>query len=245
MVNICAISDTHNHKTISVPKCDILLHSGDWTNKGTYAEVHMFMSWLSSIDTAKHKVCIAGNHDFLAQSKPESFRELMSCFPDIHYLQDSSVELCGLKIYGLPWSPFFYDWAFNALEDRLGQGYAYKGGPGLGAIPDKEHPLMSTVCNMIPEDTNILLCHSPPRLGNIDRVFSKSKKTFGEGLGSVELIKRIEQLPNLKAGFYGHIHSARTAEPVELLGATHYNACSCNEEYEPVYKPIKVKINVI
>ena len=242
MVKIAAISDTHNHNNISIPKCDILLHSGDWTNKGSYSEVYKFFDWFSTVDGPEHRVCIAGNHDFLPQTKPDRFKDILETFRNVTYLQDSSVKICGLNIYGLPWSPFFYDWAFNALESRLMQGYAYKGGPGKDALPDEEHPLMSEVCNKIPIDTNILLCHSPPRIGDIDKVYNKYTETFGQPLGSEELAKRLDKLSKLKAGFYGHIHSARTAAPAVYKGATHYNACSCNEEYEPIYKPILVDI---
>jgi hypothetical protein len=30
------------------------------------------------------------------------------------YLQDAGLELFGLRIWGTPWQPWFYDWAFNA-----------------------------------------------------------------------------------------------------------------------------------
>lgn len=235
MVKICAISDTHNHETVIIPKCDILVHSGDWTNKGTYSEVSNFMRWFSEVPGPEHRVCIAGNHDFLPQSKPAEFRQLVP--ENVHYLQDSSVELCGLKIYGLPWSPFFYDWAFNALEERGIDGLAYKGGPRHGVSPDKDHPWMRDKCNLIPVDTNILLCHSPPRLGEIDRMFGR------QAIGSEELAKVVPHLKELKAGFYGHIHSARLSKPFEIGKATHYNACSCNEEYEPVYPALEVEID--
>ena len=33
------------------------------------------------------------------------------------YLNDSSVELFGYKIFGSPWTPWFYDWAFNLSEE--------------------------------------------------------------------------------------------------------------------------------
>tara|TARA_R110002074_G_scaffold402324_1_gene607144 strand:- start:195507 stop:196238 length:732 start_codon:yes stop_codon:yes gene_type:complete len=238
MVKIAAISDTHNwNEEISIPKCDILVHSGDWTNKGTYSEVYNFIHWFSTVEGPTHRVCIAGNHDFLPQTKSDSFKEILDSFPNIHYLQDSSVELCGLKIYGLPWSPFFYDWAFNALENRDGQGLAYKGGPGHNATADSDHPWMKSKCDLIPADTNILLCHSPPRLGEIDRMFGKT------ALGSEILAATVANLSELKAGFYGHIHSARKGKPFELNGATHYNACSCDEAYEPVYAPLIVEID--
>lgn len=36
-------------------------------------------------------------------------RNYLNCI----YLEDSYIELYGLKIYGAPWQPRFCDWAFN------------------------------------------------------------------------------------------------------------------------------------
>ena len=94
---------------------------------------------------------------------------------------------------------------------------------------------MRSRCDLIPEDTDILLCHSPPRLGSIDRIFGK------QGVGSNELAIAITRL-NIKAGFYGHIHSARLSEPYSINNGLHYNACTCNEEYKPIYPPILIDL---
>ncbi len=42
-------------------------------------------------------------------------KELTNCI----YLQDSSVTLCGLKIYGSPWQPEFCGWAFNLPRGQV------------------------------------------------------------------------------------------------------------------------------
>ena len=42
-------------------------------------------------------------------------KELTNCI----YLQDSSVELFGLKIYGTPWQPEFCGWAFNLPRGQV------------------------------------------------------------------------------------------------------------------------------
>jgi hypothetical protein len=53
-------------------------------------------------------VLVAGNHDQSVEAwgLPDGLR--------CHYLQDAEVELSGLRIWGTPWQPWFYDWAFNA-----------------------------------------------------------------------------------------------------------------------------------
>ena len=44
-------------------------------------------------------------------------KELTNCI----YLQDSSVTICGLKIYGTPWQPEFCGWAFNLPRGQVSQ----------------------------------------------------------------------------------------------------------------------------
>ena len=35
------------------------------------------------------------------------------------YLQDAAATIEGLKVYGTPWQPWFYDWAFNAPRELV------------------------------------------------------------------------------------------------------------------------------
>ena len=56
------------------------------------------------------------------------------------YLEDSSCEVLGYKIWGSPWTPWFCDWGFNA---RRGE-------------ESKSH------WDKIPNDTDIILTHGPP-----------------------------------------------------------------------------------
>jgi predicted phosphodiesterase len=45
-MRIVAISDTHNrHEAIAVEPCDLLLHAGDVTARGTLAELAAFLAW--------------------------------------------------------------------------------------------------------------------------------------------------------------------------------------------------------
>lgn len=229
-MKIVAISDTHNlHHTLNVPECDVLLHAGDATGKGTPAECMSFLLWMSSLDQCKHKIFVPGNHDFMFQKDYNTYREHVPI--NVNVLIDKHITIDGIKIYGTPWQPFFYDWAFNGLEKRTGYEYNYKGGPGP-CSPDKDHPLLKEKFAMIPDDTNIIVCHGPPRIGKIDLV-----DRDGEHVGSVELLNAIKRLPNFIAGFYGHIHSGYGK--VVDGKATHYNVCICNEKYQP-FNPITV-----
>ena len=69
-------------------------------------------------------VVIAGNHDltFDKQSYPETWKRfrhpkmydvdecknMLIQAPNVIYLEDSSVEIQGIKIYGSPWSSLFF-----------------------------------------------------------------------------------------------------------------------------------------
>lgn len=136
-MKVVAISDTHNlHHTIKIPDGDVIIHAGDFTNRGTLKEVEVFAAWWKDLPHT-HKICIAGNHDWLFQKQPEIAKRLMTSG---HYLKDSTVVINGIKFHGSPWQPWFCAWAFN-----LPRGIALK-----------------EKWDMIPEDTDVLITHGPP-----------------------------------------------------------------------------------
>lgn len=174
-MRIVALSDTHGyHHQLDIPDGDILLHSGDLTNRGTLREVEEFSTFLSQLPH-RHKVVIAGNHDFCFEREPEEAAEALT---DCIYLRDESVEIEGLKIYGSPWQPEFFDWAFN--------------------LPRGE-PLAEK-WRQIPDDTDILLTHGPP-MGCLD------KTDRGVLAGCEALAERLQEL-NVRLHIFGHIHEA-------------------------------------
>jgi predicted phosphohydrolase len=58
------VSDTHTHRNINLPEGDVLVHAGDATSTGTLPQVSQFLEWFSS-QPHRHKIFIAGNHDWL------------------------------------------------------------------------------------------------------------------------------------------------------------------------------------
>jgi Icc-related predicted phosphoesterase len=128
-MKIMFLSDTHGrHREITelygeLPYVDIMIHSGDCTRYGEFEETDLFMNWFTT-QNAKHKVLIAGNHDFVFQNK-ERTKQLLELNPSITYLQDEFVNIDGIGIYGSPWSPVFGMWAFmkhrNAELDEVWQ----------------------------------------------------------------------------------------------------------------------------
>ncbi|KAJ4164177.1 hypothetical protein LMH87_005862 [Akanthomyces muscarius] len=62
-VSVVCISDTHNTRP-EVPEGDVLLHAGNLTVGGSYAELQAQIHWLNTLPH-RYKVVIAGNHDLL------------------------------------------------------------------------------------------------------------------------------------------------------------------------------------
>ena len=174
MPRIVLLSDTHNcNEQISVPDGDILIHAGDATNRGQVDEIVAFNEWFSGFPH-KHKIFVAGNHDWLFETRPKYAQSLLA--ENVVYLQDSAVEILGLKIYGSPWQPRFFDWAFN-----LNRG---------GEMAEK--------WKLIPNEVDILITHGPP-FGILDET------PRGDFAGCEELRKRVEEIrPQLHV--FGHIH---------------------------------------
>lgn len=207
MPKIVCLSDTHNcNEQINVPDGDILIHAGDATIRGTIPEIIAFNRWFSNLPH-RIKIFIAGNHDWLFETNNSYARTLLS--PKIIYLQDSFVEIENLKIYGSPWQPRFFDWAFNLMR---GTELAEK-------------------WKLIPADADILITHGPPH-GILDEV---PRQYWIENTGCEELRKKVEEI-RPKAHIFGHIHCGYGQK--EEFGVKFINASNCDEEYNPTQSPI-------
>src|SRR5690606_12635911 len=114
-MRIIALSDTHGkHRKIEIPDGDILIHAGDISSRGEKNEVVDFLDWFES-QRHQHKIFIPGNHDFFFEV--ESLSEINSLIPEgVTYLNDSGVEIGGVRIWGSPITPWFNNWAFNRLR---------------------------------------------------------------------------------------------------------------------------------
>ena len=119
---------------------------------------------------------------------------------NVHYLCNSGVEIEGLKCYGIP---MFMD---DCITDRQTKHYAN-----------------------IPEDTDILITHTPP--------FSILDFEDGVNYGSEELLARITAIkPRLH--LFGHIHSQHGTT---TLGRTTFsNGAIMNADYSNLRKPILI-----
>ena len=102
----------------NLPAGDVLLHAGDFTNCGSLDQIMKFSQQMKELDAKfTYKVLIAGNHELTfdpqcsrnvmqylrlapkAPMRPDPREFINNCI----YLEDSYVELFGIKVYGAPW----------------------------------------------------------------------------------------------------------------------------------------------
>jgi Icc-related predicted phosphoesterase len=171
------ISDTHGqHSLLNLPKADGIIHAGDVSKSGSEDQVKNFLNWFSALDY-EHKIFIAGNHEFYFERASREIIE--SIIPsNIHYLNDSGCTINGVKFWGSPISPWFFDWAFNRHR-----------GAEIKAHWD-----------LIPSDIDVLITHGPV-YGILDQTFR------GETVGCRDLLNKVNEIQP-KFHICGHIHEA-------------------------------------
>ena len=100
-MKILHLSDTHGlHRKIKdLPNADVIVHSGDISNNGTEEEVLDFLNWYIELPYP-HKIFVTGNHD-LCLWDAEGIEDLPH---NIYFLQDSGVEIDGVRFYGIAYN---------------------------------------------------------------------------------------------------------------------------------------------
>ncbi len=210
-----AISDAHSNLNFSVPEADLLLIAGDMEPAfhNPFLSINLQSDWLN-VDfrywlveqPVKECIYLAGNHSWIFEKAKDRVPKMNKNF---HYLQDESIEIFGLKIYGTPYQLPFNKWAFNLTEEELSRKW-----------------------EQIPDNIDILLCHSPP-YGIMD------KTSDNKNIGSKSLLKRIEKIKP-KYIVYGHNHAEYGI--IEKNGIKYINCSLLNEKYKMVREPIELEI---
>jgi len=162
-MKLICISDTHGrHEEIELAPADMIIHAGDMSEMGSKEQIIDFINWFSSLNY-QYKVLIAGNHDFFFEHSTS--REIKKMIPEgINYLNDSGVEIDGMRIWGSPVQPWFKDWAFNRSEKIIVRHW-----------------------NEIPNDTDILITHVPPQ-----NILDKNGRS--ESCGCPHLTARVKEV---------------------------------------------------
>lgn len=214
---IDCISDLHGYEP-DLPGGDLLLVAGDMTASDTCIEWKFFNQWLIR-QPYRQIVYIGGNHDGQLEDcyTSEKCKEIGIFLGPHHveYLCDNSIIFEDLKIYGLPWTPTFYDWHF--MKDR--------GKP------------MKAMVDLIPDDVDILLSHGPA-YGCLDQCLSDDTGNL-KNAGCRDLAKRLKSLKKLKLHVFGHIHEGYGFHRGNYLSI---NASIMDGNYNPVNKPYRIRL---
>lgn len=197
---------------------DLLIVAGDLTAGDAFPEYVGFFNWLRR-QRYRRKVLVAGNHDnhlLRLYTIPEEET-------DLSYLCDSGTEFEGLKIWGSPWTKSFpgmnpHCKAFTLdTEEELAEKWA-----------------------LIPDDTDILITHSPP-YGILDRVDFSEDDSSAINVGSTSLAKFVgARVKPPRFWIWGHIHESygfKTSFLTQYVNASHVNG-----HYQPVNKPIRIEL---
>jgi len=184
-MRIWHISDTHTfHNLLEIPaNIDMVIFSGDCSNPrdpfSNEPEVRDFIDWFSVLPI-KYKIFVAGNHDTSIEKRLVTKYDFINA--GITYLENETITIEGLKIFGSPYTPSFgYGWAFNKERHKLDRMW------------DK----------IIDIDTDIIINHGPPK-GVLDISFDRNGNM--ERCGDKSLMNRVIQV-RPKLVLFGHIHN--------------------------------------
>mmetsp|Transcript_15330 Transcript_15330/g.22618 ORF Transcript_15330/g.22618 Transcript_15330/m.22618 type:complete len:457 (+) Transcript_15330:124-1494(+) len=190
-----------------LPPGDVLIHAGDFTKSGepgTVLDLAQYFDSHQNKNFSQGVICIAGNHDITfheeyycrsdsrrvgkQKAKREEISNQETSSKEVlrkhcNYLEDSTYFLnttsdSRIEVFGSPWTPSFYNWAFN-----LDRG-----------------PPIQTMWSKIPTSTDILITHGPP-LGRRD------KGSSGHHVGCFDLLQQVQERIVPRLHIFGHVHS--------------------------------------
>lgn len=189
------ISDLHGtHDSLEIPyDIEVMAITGDATNYRNstmnMSEYTRFLDWFAAIPVS-YKIYVPGNHDsYIYENLNRCKKEMLS--RGITLLHQDSIQISDLKIYGDGTTPQYGDWCFM-----------------------KKRETISKTWENIPEDTDILLTHGPPK-GILDLTTDRHRNLERAGCGA--LGKRILKLNNLKLNCFGHIHNTPNIKNTGVL----------------------------
>lgn len=178
-MRLVCISDTHRTEP-ALPDGDVLIHAGDGTYRGERHELRAWWYYLQR-QPHKHKIVIAGNHDIsldecMGRGDSLYWEHVVRNDYGLTYLRESEVTIDGIRFWGSPVQPHFYNWAFQkARGDELARHWA-----------------------QIPDNLDVLITHGPPKgFGDVNAHDSR--------IGDEDLLNRVLQV-RPRFHIYGHAH---------------------------------------
>jgi Icc-related predicted phosphoesterase len=232
-MRLVLISDTHSRHDFKIPEGDTLLHAGDLTFTGSLSEISREAQWLKEVKSGlgfKNIIVVPGNHDLMADDDPAMIRSLFEEAGCI-YLQHQPCTIDGLNFFGSGYTPEF------------GQGWAMN-------VPRGDK--LAALWSQIPEETNVLITHGPPR-GRLDECRRSDSSGWGtlygddmryiiEHVGCWDLANRISNLKQLRLHVFGHIHHKYGIE-TGADGIIYANASICDPSYTAKNAPHVVDLD--
>ena len=196
-MKLTIISDTHlDQETLGVMSGDVLIHCGDMFNLfgGSSDDFERMDEWFGK-QQFDLILCTGGNHDVEIERQ---LKHTPQPFKNAVFLNGERYEHKGVKFYGAPWVSDLSRHAFFMENEDLADAW-----------------------EKIPNDTDILITHTPPR-GVLD------KSSRGRVVGCPYLAENIERVkPRLHC--FGHIH--HSSGVVKKHGRTYINASMVNSQH--------------
>lgn len=207
-VRIVCIADTHGFLP-QIPECDLLIIAGDWNPMGRVwgernllSQLHYldttFRTWIDSVP-ASMIVAVPGNHDTVCQKMGDQIPYLRWVL--LHPQQSMEVVVAPgvtLKVWGTPWTPWFYNYGFNAPQG------------------DTDETFLTSIFGTVPEDTDIVISHGPPR-------DVRDETYAGQHVGSKAFRTMLGRVNPMLAVF-GHIHDTNNYGTMRLNHTLAVNA---------------------
>lgn len=187
-MKIIAFSDIHGQQSEKLTRwfddnpADLLIFAGDLQANQTNDYGVNFVDWVHQLPY-KDKVLVFGNHD--GNYVHTLTRVIEKEYTDITFLNNGSIIIDDIKIFGSPHSVEYGSWWFMMKDNEL-----------------------EKLWKKIPDDTDILITHGPP-FGILDYTCDNFTT------GSKTLLKRISELKNLKYHIFGHIHESYGIKTIE------------------------------
>ena len=236
-LNISATSDLHGNlpdPSVFTPG-DVLCIAGDIVPLDIQRDPLRCISWICLkfipwTDKLPYKkvIVIFGNHDFVGEylgpQQEVNGDGITSIFMPgslkgehkVVFLCDSGYKYMGFTFYGTSWCPDLHNWAFygdhNTLVDKF---------------------------NQIPDKTDVLITHCPPRVGYAGMVLQKGWN-YGNDFGCQELTDAIKN-KHIGWHFCGHVHTGSHGI-TECEGTKIVNVSLLDENYKVDYPPFSTEI---
>lgn len=237
-VRIWAASDLHgiDPATLAVQPdgCDLAILAGDLCPLADMSirAVNAQPAWMNVVlgewvasRPETQFVAIPGDHDVFLKRRdkpvmrgtvPTARRGDVSLPQNFHLLIDEGVDVCGLRVYGTPWVPYVDGrWAFEAnSEVRERQWF-----------------------DCIPDGTDVLVSHAPPRFDGLDADVTLQFPTQRlRHYGSRPLAEAITRSRPALCVF-GHVHSGDHSARRLECGTILRNASVLDEDFTVSYPP--------